>query len=93
MIKILLIEDHPQMRESLGLMLEMEGFEVVSAENGRRGLELAQTQSPALILCDVMMPELNGHEVLQALRRDSSTAAIPLIFLTAKGEKPIKDSA
>jgi len=87
MIKILLIEDHPQMRESLGLMLEMEGFEVVSAENGRRGLELAQTQSPALILCDVMMPELNGHEVLQALRRDSSTAAIPLIFLTAKGEK------
>ena len=87
MIKILLIEDHPQMRESLGLMLEMEGFQVISAENGRQGLELARTQGPDLILCDVMMPELNGHEVLQSLRGDSSTAAIPLIFLTAKGEK------
>src|SRR5438874_3138213 len=87
MTKILLIEDQAPMRESLILMLEMEGFEVLWAEQGRRGLDLARDGSPDLILCDVMMPELDGHGVLQALRADPRTATIPFIFLTAKGEK------
>jgi len=87
MKKILLIEDHPPMRENLVLMLEMEGFEVICAEQGRRGLELARGASPDLILCDVMMPELDGYGVLQALRADPATATIPFLFLTAKGEK------
>jgi DNA-binding NarL/FixJ family response regulator len=85
--KILLIEDHPQMRENLILMLEMEGFAVVWAAQGLRGLELARSEAPDLILCDVMMPGLDGHGVLQALRAAPQTATIPFIFLTAKGEK------
>lgn len=87
MKKILLIEDHPPMRENLVLMLEMEGFTVLCAAHGRRGLELARSVSPDLILCDVMMPELDGYGVLQALRADSATSTIPFLFLTAKGEK------
>jgi DNA-binding NarL/FixJ family response regulator len=75
------------MRENLVLMLEMEGFSVMSAENGKRGLEVARKQGPDLILCDVMMPELDGYGVLHTLRADPATATIPFIFLTAKGEK------
>ena len=75
------------MRENLILMLEMEGFAVVWAEQGLRGLELARSEAPDLILCDVMMPGLDGHGVLQALRAEPATATIPFIFLTAKGEK------
>jgi DNA-binding response OmpR family regulator len=85
--QILLIEDHGHMRENLLLMLEMEGFAVLSAPDGSRGLELARARKPDLILCDVMMPGLDGHGVLRALRQDPATATIPLIFLTAKGEK------
>jgi DNA-binding NarL/FixJ family response regulator len=85
--RILIIEDHHQMRENLALMLEMEGFSVSRAEDGQRGLELARSRAPDLILCDVMMPGLDGHGVLRALRADPATATIPLIFLTAKGEK------
>lgn len=86
-LKILLIEDHAPMRENLVLMLEIEGFTVVCAEEGRRGVQLARSEMPDLILCDVMMPELDGYGVLKELRADSATAALPLIFLTAKGEK------
>ena len=87
MSKILVIEDHFQMRENLALMLELEGFAVFHAEDGQHGLELARSHAPDLILCDVMMPGLDGHGVLRALRSDPATATIPLIFLTAKGEK------
>src|SRR5437667_8355398 len=75
------------MRENLALMLEMEGFAVSRAEDGNRGSELARSQAPDLILCDVMMPGVDGHDVLRALRADSATATIPFIFLTARGEK------
>jgi DNA-binding NarL/FixJ family response regulator len=88
MKKILLIEDQRPMRESLALTLEMEGFCVISAEGGRLGLELARMEIPDLVLCDIMMPDVDGHAVLGELRRDARTAAIPFIFLTAKGEKP-----
>jgi DNA-binding NarL/FixJ family response regulator len=84
---ILLIEDQAQMRENLILTLEMEGFKVRWAENGRSGVELARAEPPDLVLCDVMMPELDGYGVLQALRADPGTATVPFIFLTAKGEK------
>jgi DNA-binding NarL/FixJ family response regulator len=86
-VKILIIEDHAAMRDNLILMLEMEGYTVAWAEDGTRGLELARSQSPALILCDVMMRGLDGYGVLEALRADPATATIPFIFLTAKGEK------
>jgi len=87
MKKILLIEDHPPMRENLVLMLEMEGFTVLWAAEGHQGVELAASQVPHLILCDVMMPDLDGYGVLQALRAKPVTATIPFIFLTARGEK------
>ena len=87
MKKILLVEDQPQMRRNIATILEMEGFDVTTAENGRRGVESAQSVKPDLILCDVMMPELDGYGVLQALREDKATATIPFVFLTAKGEK------
>lgn len=88
MTNILLIEDEPQMRQGMKTALEMEGFAVIAAENGRVGVAAARREKPAVILCDVMMPELDGYGVLEALRRDDATRAIPFIFLTAKGEKP-----
>jgi DNA-binding NarL/FixJ family response regulator len=87
MKKILLIEDHPQMRENLQLMLEMEGYIVASAGDGRQGVDCARRELPDVILCDVMMPELDGFGVLRELRADQATATIPFLFLTAKGEK------
>src|SRR4051794_31090491 len=85
--KILVIKDQPQMRKNIATILEMENFTVLTAENGRRGIELARSEKPDLILCDVMMPELDGFGVLEALRADAATATVPLIFLTAKGDK------
>lgn len=85
--KILIIEDEPQMRRNMVTVLKMEGFEALAAENGRVGVELALRERPALILCDVMMPELDGYGVLAALRADPATAGTPFLFLTAKGEK------
>jgi DNA-binding NarL/FixJ family response regulator len=87
MKKILVIEDEPEMRRNLLAILKLEKFFGVGAENGRAGIQLARQEKPDLILCDVMMPEVDGHGVLQTLREDAATAAIPFIFLTAKGEK------
>lgn len=87
MKKILVIEDEPEMRRNLATILKLEKFNVVQAENGRAGIETARKELPDMILCDVMMPEMDGHSVLQALRENSKTATTPFIFLTAKGEK------
>jgi DNA-binding NarL/FixJ family response regulator len=87
MKKILVIEDEPEMRRNLTTILRLEKFQPLAAANGREGVELAKRERPDVILCDVMMPELDGYGVLQALREDAATAAIPFIFLTAKGEK------
>ena len=84
---VLIIEDEPEMRRNLATLLRLEGFQVLTAENGRVGLQLAQRDPPELVLCDVMMPELDGHGVLKALRDDPATMNVPFIFLTAKGEK------
>lgn len=88
MKKILVIEDEPEMRRNLTTILRLEKFHALAAENGRAGTELARKERPDLILCDVMMPELDGYGVIAALRADTETAAVPFIFLTAKGEKP-----
>lgn len=76
------------MRRNLATVLRLEKFQPVGAENGRVGVQLAKAERPDLILCDVMMPELDGYGVIAALRADTATASIPFIFLTAKGEKP-----
>jgi DNA-binding NarL/FixJ family response regulator len=88
MKKILVIEDEPEMRRNLLTILRLEKFQPLGAENGRIGVDLARRENPDVILCDVMMPELDGYGVLAALREDAATVAIPFIFLTAKGEKP-----
>ena len=88
MKKILVIEDEPEMRRNLTTILRMENFQALPAASGRIGIELAKKQQPDLILCDVMMPEIDGYGVIAALRADTETVTIPFIFLTAKGEKP-----
>jgi DNA-binding NarL/FixJ family response regulator len=87
-MKILVIEDEPEMRRDLVCILRLEKFQPIAAENGRAGVAAARSENPDLILCDVMMPDLDGYGVLAALRADAGTAATPFIFLTAKGEKP-----
>ena len=87
MKRILVIEDHALMRRNVVTILRMEGYTALAAANGQEGLEMARREPPDLILCDVMMPGLDGYEVLQALRADPATAAVPFIFLTAKGAK------
>ena len=85
--KILIIEDDAGIRRSLALSLKTEGYAVTEAANGRIGLELAAAEAPALIICDINMPEMDGYEVVTALRRDSKLASIPFVFLTARGER------
>lgn len=87
MKKILVIEDEPEMRRNITTLLRYQDYEPIEAENGRVGVALARREKPDLVLCDVMMPELDGHGVLQALQQDPELATIPFIFLTAKGEK------
>lgn len=87
MIKILVIEDEELVRENILDLLAAEDFETVAAPNGRIGINLAIAELPDLILCDMMMPEVDGYGVLTALRQEPLTAAIPFIFLTAKSAK------
>ena len=84
---ILLIEDDADMRENTAEILDLAGYSVITAENGRRGVEEAKKQSPDLILCDIMMPELDGYGVLHMLGRSPATAEIPFVFLSAKAER------
>jgi len=83
MTKILIIEDERVVLENMREILEFEGFETACAENGLEGVRVARAVRPDLIICDIMMPGLDGFEVLKELRRDSDTATIPFIFLTA----------
>jgi len=87
MYKVLIIEDDTSVRQNLLDLLALEDFKVIAAENGRIGVQLAQEEIPELIICDVMMPELDGHSVLKLLRQEPITATIPFIFLTAKSDK------
>lgn len=87
MKKILIIEDETLIRENIQQILEFSNFETIVASDGQIGLDLAKRFLPDLILCDMMMPELTGCEVLSELRQDPATAMIPFIFLTAKADR------
>ncbi|MGV3629781.1 MAG: response regulator [Bacteroidota bacterium] len=87
MKKILLIEDNPDVRENTAEILELAQYNVITAVNGREGVELAQQEKPDLIICDIMMPVLDGHGALHLLSKNDETASIPFIFLTAKSER------
>ena len=87
MKKILLIEDNLEVRENTEEILSLANYNVLTAPNGKIGVELAQQEKPDLIICDIMMPELDGYGVLHILSKKDETARIPFIFLTAKTEK------
>ncbi len=87
MKKILVIEDTHAIREETLMTLKFEGFDAIGAENGEAGIQIAQQCLPDLIICDVMMPELDGYEVLHMLRQNPATTTTPFIFLTAKADK------
>lgn len=84
MTRILVIEDDEQVRLPLVDLLEINGFEVQSAENGLEGIRLARADPPDLIISDIMMPEVDGYSVLQAMQNNPETAVIPFLFLSAK---------
>lgn len=87
MKKILLIEDNLNVRETTKEILELADYEVITAENGKQGVESAKSNKIDLIICDIMMPDLDGYGVLSILNRNPETSTIPFIFLTAKTEK------
>lgn len=87
MKKILVIEDNLDIRENICETLELSGYKTFQAPNGKLGIELAHQHYPDLIICDIMMPEMDGYEVLMNLSKDIKTTGIPFIFLTAKAEK------
>jgi len=84
---ILIIDDHNELRENTAEILSLGGYRTLTAENGKRGVEIALAEKPDLIVCDIMMPELDGYGVLHLLRKNPETEEIPLIFLTAKAER------
>lgn len=87
MKKILLIEDNQELRENTAEILELADYEVITASHGKEGVELAVSQLPDLIVCDIMMPQLGGYGVLQILTKKEATRNIPFVFLTAKTDK------
>lgn len=87
MKKILLIEDNKDVRENTAEILTLAKYIVITAKNGKEGVEFAQKEKPDLIICDIMMPILDGHGALHMLSKSDETASIPFIFLTAKSER------
>ncbi|WP_339849437.1 response regulator [uncultured Dokdonia sp.] len=86
MKKVLLIEDDMALRENTAELLELSNYEVTTAPNGRIGIDLAIANPPQIVVCDIMMPEVDGYGVLEALSSNPSTSHIPFIFLSAKTE-------
>lgn len=82
---ILLVDDELNSRKLVKLLLEREGYKALTAANGEEGLLLAKVQQPSLILLDIIMPKMNGFEMLRRLREDQDTKGIPVVMVTAKG--------
>ncbi|MTI21769.1 response regulator [Fulvivirga sp. RKSG066] len=87
MKKVLIIEDNADIRENIAEILTLADYETLTASHGKEGVEVAMNEQPDLIICDIMMPELDGYGVLHILSKKESTASIPFIFLTAKAER------
>lgn len=85
-VRILVVDDDPVILKLLQLNFEMEGFEVTTAQDGAAGLERARETIPDVVLLDVMMPRMTGHEVTSALRSDPRTSTIPIVILSAKAQ-------
>lgn len=87
MKSILVIDDNPDIRDNTAEILELAGYKTFTAENGKQGVDLAIKEKPSVIVCDIMMPELDGYGVLHLVRKNTDTQNIPFIFLTAKTER------
>jgi DNA-binding response OmpR family regulator len=92
MASILLIEDEAPVRLILARCLTLEGYDVMTAENGEAGIKLARERAPQLIICDLVMPEVDGYGVLSAIRAHPLTAAIPFIFLSASADRSERET-
>lgn len=84
---VLVIEDNLEIRENTAEILELAGFQVITAENGTEGLSIASSKNPDLVLCDIMMPGIDGYQVIKEIRENPITARIPFIYVTASAEK------
>lgn len=87
MKSVLVIDDNADIRDNTAEILDLAGYKTFTAENGKRGVDLAVKEKPDVIVCDIMMPELDGYGVLHLLRKNEETQNIPFIFLTAKTER------
>ncbi|MBS1661027.1 MAG: response regulator [Bacteroidetes bacterium] len=87
MRRLLVIDDHDEIRDNISEILTLAGYQVFNAPNGKRGVEVALKENPELVICDIMMPELDGYGVLHLLRKNEATKDTPFIFLTAKTER------
>jgi len=85
--QIVLVDDEPNIRETVAFILEAEGFDVVTAADGVEGLERVRAVKPKVVLLDVMMPRMDGYEVCQAIRADPELQGVFILILTAKGQK------
>lgn len=86
-IKILLVEDDPFLLSMYSVKFELEGFKVMTAEDGEKGLSMAKKEKPEIILLDIMLPKMDGFEVLKELKKDEGTKKIPVILLTNLSQK------
>ena len=92
-IRVLLAEDEPHIVESLTFLLERAGYQVDVETDGRAALEAALDNVPDVLVLDVMLPELDGYEVLRRLRADDRTKSLPTLMLTAKGQREDRETA
>jgi len=83
--KIVVVEDNKDVRENLAEILELDGYEVATAENGKVGVKVIEETMPDLIICDIMMPELDGYETAKQIRELDNKSETKIVFLTAKG--------
>jgi CheY-like chemotaxis protein len=83
----LIIEDNLEIRENTTEILELAGYNVITANNGKEGISIATLEKPDVILCDIMMPEMNGYDVIRQLKSNPATLYIPFIYVTASAEK------
>jgi DNA-binding response OmpR family regulator len=91
--RVLLAEDEPSIVESLTFLLEAAGFEIAVETNGRQALDSALTTAPDVLVLDVMLPELDGYEILRQIRSDQRAKALPVLMLTAKGQREDRETA
>jgi len=91
--RVLLADDEPNIVESLRFLLERAGFEVLVATDGREALDTALQEKPDVLVLDLMLPELDGYEVLRQLRANADSAGLPVLMLTAKGQRIDRETA